>query len=239
MAEADRLVAFETPPRSAFHHSPTDRAQPDPAVDDRRVGETVTGFLRALLDRRTVRLRYRSPYQSAESESEARPLGLLWDRNLWYLVGAKQLPDDGSSLRQWRADRVVRLVPGSALPNDEPPFDVRALLGRAWLDQAMRDWATEAPVRIRLTPAQVALLQRDWYYGHARFELEPDGTVLMTYGEDNKDAALALVRWLGPGAELIEPVAWRTALRHDLAALLDAHPPPESPEMSGDGHRGA
>jgi hypothetical protein len=90
-------------------------------------------------------------------------------------------------------------------------------------------------VRVRLTPTQVGQLQRDWYYGRARFAPVPDGTILMTYGEDNREAALALVRWLGPGAELIEPVAWRAALRRDLEAMLDGHQPPTSHDVEREG----
>jgi hypothetical protein len=45
----------------------------------------------------------------------------------------------------------------------------------------------------------------------------------MTYGEDNPDAALSLVRWLGPGAELVEPLAWREMLRCQLTAMLEGY----------------
>jgi predicted DNA-binding transcriptional regulator YafY len=221
MSEADRLVAFEQPPEHAFYHEPTDRATADPALLERQVGETVTCFLQALLDRRAVHLRYRSPYRSAESETRIRPLGLLWDRDLWYLVGIKA--GGTTSPRQWRADRVLRIAPGVSLPTETAPFDVRSLLGRAWLDEAMADWAADSPVRIRLTAAQVGRLKRDWYYGRARFDPEPGGTLLMTYGEDNPAATLSLVRWLGPGAELVEPVAWRELLQRELVAMLDAY----------------
>ncbi len=31
----------------------------------------------------------------------------------------------------------------------------------------------------------------------------------MTFGEQNPTIVLELLRWLGPGAELLEPHAWR------------------------------
>ena len=40
----------------------------------------------------------------------------------------------------------------------------------------------------------------------------------MTIGE--RDLVLSLVRWLGPGAELLTPAAWRDALREELTAML-------------------
>jgi len=48
-------------------------------------------------------------------------------------------------------------------------------------------------------------LQQDWYYRHANFEHILKNEIVMTFGEDNQATVLELLRWLGPGAELIEP----------------------------------
>lgn len=221
MAEADRLVAFEALPADVFQAERPQANAEDSVEREERVGETVTAFLRALLDRTSVRLRYRSPRRPAARERHLRPLGLLWDRDRWYLVGAEI--GAPATPRQWRADRVLRISPGERLAGDLAPFDVRALLGRVWLDEAMADWTREAPVRLRLTPDQAARLRQDWYYGRARFEPQPDGSVLMTYGEDDQALVFALLRWLGPGAELIEPAAWRDAFGAELAEMLADH----------------
>jgi hypothetical protein len=42
----------------------------------------------------------------------------------------------------------------------------------------------------------------------------------MTFGESDRSVVLELLRWLGPGAELIEPRAWRHALRDELSKML-------------------
>jgi predicted DNA-binding transcriptional regulator YafY len=94
------------------------------------------------------------------------------------------------------------------------------LLGRNWLKSAMDHWAEEAPVKIRLTPAQAARLKGDWYYRHAHFEQPSEDQVLMTLGEEDLAKVLELVRWLGPGAELLEPKAWREIIRADLRKML-------------------
>jgi hypothetical protein len=75
-------------------------------------------------------------------------------------------------------------------------------------------------VQIRLTAAQAERLQRDWYYGHARFDPRDDGGAVMTYGEVDPTLAYALVRWLGPGAELLSPAAWRADFAAELRAML-------------------
>jgi hypothetical protein len=120
-------------------------------------------------------------------------------------------------------------------------FDVRSQLGRAWLETAMADWADDGPVRIKMTAAHVARLERDWYCGRARFDPEPDGTALMTYGEDNLQAVFSVLRWLGPGAELVAPAPWRDAFAADLTAMLtnyQARAPLSSPKERGAAKRG-
>jgi hypothetical protein len=47
--------------------------------------------------------------------------------------------------------------------------------------------------------------------------------VLMTFGEGERAVVLELLRWLGPGAELVAPVAWRAALRAELAQMLEVY----------------
>ena len=99
-------------------------------------------------------------------------------------------------------------------------FDIGALLGRAWLKSAMDAWRTNAPVRLRITADQARRLRQDWYYRFARYETDTDGAVVLEFGERDAELALALARWLGPGAELLSPAPWRTTLRAQLEAML-------------------
>jgi predicted DNA-binding transcriptional regulator YafY len=84
----------------------------------------------------------------------------------------------------------------------------------------MEHWRQRAPVTIRLLPAQAQRLQQDWYYRHAHFVPDPPAHVLMTFGEQDSAIVLELLRWLGPGAELLEPAAWRAKLREELQQML-------------------
>jgi hypothetical protein len=93
----------------------------------------------------------------------------------------------------------------------------------------MAEWRVNAPVVVRLASAQAGRLVGDWYYRNAAFVAEEDGRVLMTIGEADRRVVLELVRWLGPGAELLEPVAWRVALREELAVMLAEHA--DAPEL--------
>ncbi len=102
-------------------------------------------------------------------------------------------------------------------------FDVRGLLGRRWLRDAMDHWRQQTPVTIHLTRAQADRLRCDWYYHHAHFEQVDEETVVMTFGEDNRATVLELLRWLGPGAELLEPADWRRAMREDVRRMLASY----------------
>jgi predicted DNA-binding transcriptional regulator YafY len=225
MAAADRLIGFEGVPGDAFHRDPAHAGSPTrpdegPAAAPAEAA-AIDAFLQGVLQRRRVRLRYQAPYRAAPTELAATPLGLFWDRDRWYLVG--HIAGEARDHRLWRADRVLRVALAERDEEARPDFDVRALLDRAWLARAMRQWADEAPVRIRLSQPLAERLRRDWYYRHARYEPLPDGRVMLTFGEDEPAAALELLRWLGPEAELIEPAAWRAMLRDDLRAMLAAH----------------
>ena len=174
-------------------------------------------FLQAILERGTVILDYRSPYRAGPERVRVTPCGLLWDRDLWYLVGRRAERD---TVQLWRADRVLEIRASDVSTGDQAEFDVRALLDRSWLQAAMEQWRQEAPVVIRLARAQAERLKQDWYYRHARYEDLAGDQVLMTFGQDDQEIVRELLRWLGPGAELLAPVEWRAALQAELAEML-------------------
>ena len=162
-------------------------------------------------------LDYQSPYRAGPEHVRVTPCGLLWDRDLWYLVGRKAERD---AVQLWRADRVLGIRSSSIAADSNGEFDIRALLDRSWLQAAMEQWRQEAPVVIRLARAQAERLKLDWYYRHAHYADLADDQVLMSFGQDDQAIVFELLRWLGPAAELIAPVEWRAALRAELAEML-------------------
>lgn len=235
LAEMTRLVGFERAPADIFHPEPA-----DPVTEDREQalaleGRAVELFMQAVLDGTRVRLAYRSSWRLNEppSEVDAEPRGLLWDRDRWYLIGDRIRPggeggprSNRSPRRFWRADRVAAIEPSSFRSGPGEAFDVRRALGRRWIGDAMSEWRQSSPVRIRVTPTQAQRLKPDWLYGAALFEPESSGTLVMTYGENSSANTYELVRWLGPGAELLEPAEWRAELAAELSAMAAGHGPP-------------
>jgi predicted DNA-binding transcriptional regulator YafY len=221
LSRAAAIVGFETLPADIFDPelAPSQGGPPGPPSEAAE-SQVVGVFLQAILDRRQVALEYQSPYRPAPKVYVLAPRGVFWDRERWYLAGQRTGRDEAPRL--YRADRVHSLHPGERLgpAGGSQAFDVRNILGHRWMQAAMSDWRQQAPVRLRLTAAQAERLRQDWYYRHAEFTPEPAGTVIMTYGADEPGPVLALLRWLGPGAELLEPIAWRSALRAELEEML-------------------
>jgi predicted DNA-binding transcriptional regulator YafY len=218
LAEAQKVIGFERTAGDAFHTAPTNARQDGATLAAEPVERrAVDVFLQAILEHKAVVLDYRSPYRAGPEHVRVAPRGLLWDRDLWYLVGRHMERD---AVQLWRADRVLDIRSSSVSAGDDTEFDVRALLERSWLQAAMEQWQQEAPVVIRLARAQAERLKQDWYYRHARYEDLGGDQVLMTFGQDDQGVVFELLRWLGPEAELLAPVEWRAALRAELAAML-------------------
>ena len=227
LAKAEQLVGFEKTPNDIFHpelglHEPEVATMLAAEQADLRQSQTLSTFFQAVLDGNLALMQYASPYRTRTSEVLAKPLGLLWDRDRWYLVGKPA--EQTHPVRLWRADRVAQIKPRQSMVTEvQHEFDVRELLGRTWLQSAMEQWRDQAPVKIRLSYTQAERLQQDWYYRHAHFEPEPPDQVVMTFGEQNSTIVLELLRWLGPGAELLEPHAWREKMKEELSQMLASY----------------
>jgi predicted DNA-binding transcriptional regulator YafY len=217
LAEMDRRIGFEATPHDSFHPDPSATTEPDEA-EAAVESHMITTFLQAILDHNAVLLDYQPPYDRPQTRHILAPEGLLWDRERWYLIGRRV--DAVGSPRLLRADRVISMSRHGQTIELSPAFDIARFLGRRWLSEAMSRWAENAPVIIRMTSAQAEQLQRDWYYEHAHFEVETSGRVLMTCGESDRQVVFALLRWLGPGAELITPDAWRADFAAEVRAML-------------------
>ncbi len=223
LTETRRLIGVEGRPLDAFHpeESPKGDAETAHATETR----AVEIFLKAVLDGNQVRFTYRSTYRRGNNEPpvEAEPQGLLWDRDRWYLIGNKLGPTRSGGQRFWRADRMIEIEATTLKAKPTPDFDVRRHLGRRWLADAMAAWAKSSPVRIKMTRAQAERLRLDWFFSFGLFEKTGEDEMVMTYGEVDPEKALEIVRWLGPGAEVLDPPEWRTMIKNELERMAAAY----------------
>lgn len=211
-AQGERIVGIERPPADIFHAEPELAGPGDMQV-------AVDRFMQGLLVSRRVRLTHENPYRARVAEYDIEPHGILFDRDRWYLFGHDV---DLGSERLLRADRVRAIEVGGMGFRPRAALSVQSQIGRAWLSRAMRRWEREGTVSVlRVSPAQAALLRRDWYYRHAIFSAAEDGQGRLDVRIPNVDPAviLPLVRWLGPGAELVAPADLRARLVGELDGM--------------------
>lgn len=225
------FLGFERVPPDLLHPEYDDPITSEAGGPEREAA-IVGRLLEALLSKKRIRLRYCSPYRGEEQTHELTPESLIWDRDRWYLVGDLQERD--GEKRMWRSDRMRELTLIENATDDDEWCDASRLLGRRWLEKPMERWRRNNPVRIRLTAVQAERLRRDWYFGHALFEATGDGNVVMTYGESDASACLALVRWLGPGAVILNPSEWRDLLIEELETQAAAQRDAAQREAAGE-----
>jgi hypothetical protein len=118
---------------------------------------------------------------------------------------------------------VTEIRPTGQTMATQTGFDIREYLGRKWLRDALQTWMDEAPVKIRLTRRQADRLRQDWYYRQAVFEPMSETETLLTIGSDDVEAVLELLRWLGVGAQLVEPAGWRGLMKAQLTQMLASY----------------
>lgn len=223
LSQAQRVIGFEAIPEDIFHPEQTHTTTAPSLERDQTEVQAITVFLKCIFEKRIVLLSYASPYKSLPHHERAIPYGILWDRDRWYLIGRRVT--EAEKLSFWRADRVVSISPDAEHITQIEAFTTESLLNRQWLDEAMTEWARLSPVVIQMRQAQAERLKRDWYYAHALYETVSAHTVRMTFGENNQSFVFELLRWLGPGAELIEPRAWRQPFADELRAMSVLYQP--------------
>lgn len=225
LQHSETIVGFESWPRDAFHPEPEPSAldvSPGDTADSEE-DRTINLYLQAIFESVQVRMKYRSPYRNETEELFVQPLGLFYDRDHWYLVGQ----NSKSQTRFWRSDRVLDIREHRVPKPVQAEFDVRRFLNRKWLKSAMAKWQDQAPVKIRMTVEQASRLRQDWYYAHAIYDCVDDETVLMTYGENDISVVMDLLRWLGPGAQLMEPREWRQVAREQFKSMMESYREPD------------
>lgn len=214
LINGERLIGIEALPPDIFHA----QLPPQRPGDSQKA---VDCFLQGLLASRRVRFMHESPSRRMPREHEVEPRGLLFDRDHWYLVGRSL---EFGDIRLWRADRVTEIAITGFAYRPDPEFTIKSLLGRVWLNQAMRRWEAQGEqAKIRITERQAEVLGRDWFFRHAAVTREADGSLIMTLPDAERSTALPLVRWLGPGAELLAPQWLRAELSEQLDALSRLH----------------
>jgi predicted DNA-binding transcriptional regulator YafY len=166
---------------------------------------------RAVRERRTVSMRYRS---SGTLEAQARdldPYALVHSSGWWYVVGYCRLRQ---AIRSFRLDRIEELALSSQVFQPQDDFDVQAFLRQQFKDQP------HITARLRFPPAW-AHLALDNHSTWESMETQPDGAVVVSLSAPDLPWLASTALSYGPLVEVLEPPALRQMVREWAAAVKD------------------
>lgn len=175
----------------------------------------------AVLDHRTLAMRYRSGRSGEESRRRIDPYKVWYHGGALYVIGHDHRSD---AIRTFAVDRILALEETDA--GFEPPadFDFDAYTAASF------GVVAEPPtrVRIRFAPRFAAWIrEREWHTSQTLTPLEGGGVELaMEVG-----AGQELVSWIlsfGDGACVIEPEGLREAVRDELLRALARYGDPSA-----------
>jgi predicted DNA-binding transcriptional regulator YafY len=165
------------------------------AMDYRPWEPTIHTLRKCIVDRRCVRLNYRSLSQQENTERVVEPYALTFQWGLWYLIGFCRLRRE---MRTFRVDRILHVEPADERFDKPADFSAREYMARA-----MR---YEATYRIAVhLEAHVAQGVRESQGHWMEISDHDDGSITARFGADGLGWATGWVLSLGPAARVLEP----------------------------------
>ncbi len=178
-------------------------------------------LLRAVIEQKRVRMRYRSLHDRSPREREVDPYGLYFKHGCWYLVGYCHLREE---MRSFRVSRIHGEVELPRAAKKGPDF--RRPAGFRVEDYANRlPWefeeGPEFEARIRFSP-KVAWWIKENMTPRCPFQGHEDGSGTLTVRGRNRDTLLAWVLSFGEDAELLSPAELREEMLDRLNRMKAA-----------------
>jgi len=207
------------------------RVLPGPHKRYRDQRETIQVLNDAVLERRTVRIRYRTGRTGETATRRLDPYRVWYRSGGLYVVGHDHRSGE---VRTFAVERIQRIQPGDDRFTVRDDFDFDAYVGQAF--GVMSEPASL--VRIRFAPEWATHVEERTWHPSQRLERRPDGGVELAM---EVGGLLELKSWVlsfGGGAEVLEPEALREAVRAELARALTAYGKPRNAKRPRAGARG-
>ena len=184
-------------------------------ADHPRQRETITLIQRALLERRMLTGKYRSPYESDAVTLELHPYRLALVKQAWYLIGR---PNEEVQPRTYRIVRFQTIKPLNQLAVIPEDFDLKSYFGNAW--SVYRGERTY-DIELRFTSdAAETVLEHTWHPTQ-RATKHSNGEVTLTFTIDGLNEILRwVVGWAGR-VKIVQPSELRDrVVDHHRRALV-------------------
>jgi predicted DNA-binding transcriptional regulator YafY len=177
---------------------------------------TIHTLRQCIIERRCVRLVYRSIARQETAERVVEPYGLAFQWGQWSLAGFCRMRQD---MRTFRVDRIqqIEAVPEHfSMPHD---FDAREYLQRAM--------QYESPYQIVVhIDASMAQSVRESHANWSQITDCADGSVVIQLGTTNLDWATGWVLSYGPAAKALQPPELVERVQEAAKGLLQKYAEP-------------
>ncbi|HHW61429.1 MAG TPA: WYL domain-containing protein [Syntrophomonadaceae bacterium] len=184
-------------------------------ADPRQFEDYLGLIIRALTEEFRIKIDYRNN-QGEESRRLLEPVGLVYKRSVWYLIGRQP---ENSAFRTFRVDQIRGITPRERDIFEYPQdFDLREHIGSSWgvfcNDPVQR-------VRLHFSP-RVAMRVKNLRYHHSQrlvAELE-DGSVVMEFEVCGLIEMHSWILQWGNQVEVLEPMELREQIQKAARDIL-------------------
>jgi proteasome accessory factor B len=174
--------------------------QSDPTAAAEGLLDTIFSQIqKAIMDKRTINVHYYCPKEHREIDMELNPYHLLYSRHAWYLLGKS------------RADERINAIKLSYIKNvhildrdfiEEPPFDLRDYLGRAW---SMLPEGRIYNVKLRFMPEVAYDVTSVQWHETQVVHFEDDGSAIVEFCVDGLNEITWWILSYGDQVEVLAP----------------------------------
>jgi predicted DNA-binding transcriptional regulator YafY len=178
-----------------------------------RLAPDLEKLRRAVRERRTVQLTYRSTNRPEPESRPVNPYALVFRWGWWYVVGYCLLRQE---MRSFRLDRIEALQLTVETFQIPAGFDIHA-----YLDEELRS-QPQIQVKLRFAPqaAHVALTNRSYW---DKLEQHSDGTIIVTLTTPDLNWAASSTLAYGPFVTVLEPEVLRKMVADWAQAIADSY----------------
>ena len=183
-------------------------------ADHGRHQEIIRSVQRALLQRKQLVGRYRSPYKAKAVSLCLHPYRLCLVQQAWYVIGR---PTDGDAPQTYRVARFESLRVTDVDADVPAEFDLKAYFGNAW---AVYRGPVCYDVEIGFTCEAAALVTETTWHHTQKVHQHKDGTASLTFQVDGLEEILWWVLGWSGRVRVINPPELREMVLEQLRAAL-------------------
>ena len=144
----------------------------------------------ALLERKQISGRYRSPYETKPRTLRMHPFRLCLVKNAWYVIGKATQFDEVRTFRVARFQNLRMLQSPANIPEE---FDLKEYFGNAW---AVFRGTPSYDVKLRFSPQAAPVVTETIWHHTQKVNKAKDGSVTLSFTVDGLDGLDEILNWL-------------------------------------------